>query len=56
MLAGGSDGNFPIRIMSFGPLYWIDAQEFDPIKYFTSIEDARDQCPDEAWHCISERI
>ena len=36
----GGYGEFPINILNFGPLYWVSAQEFDPIKYFKTIEDA----------------
>jgi hypothetical protein len=36
----GSCGRFPISIMSCGPMYWVEAQEFDPIKYFKSKEEA----------------
>lgn len=38
----GSNGSFPITIKKFGPLYWVDAQEFDNIKYFKSYEEASD--------------
>jgi hypothetical protein len=38
----GSYGEFPIDIYQFGPLYWVSAQEFDPIKYFETSEDAID--------------
>jgi hypothetical protein len=31
---------FPILIKSFGPIHWVEAQEFDPIKYFKSASDA----------------
>ena len=36
----GGYGAYPIEIKSFGPVFWIDAQEFDPIGYFKSSEDA----------------
>ena len=36
----GSYGEFPIHILNFGPLYWVDAQEFDSIVYFKSVDDA----------------
>jgi hypothetical protein len=36
----GGSGEFPIDIYNFGPIYWVSAQEFDPIKYFDSYEDA----------------
>jgi hypothetical protein len=36
----GDYGEFPIRILQFGPLFWVEAQEFDSIKYFNSAEDA----------------
>ena len=36
----GGYGEFPIEILNFGPLYWISAQDFDPIKYFKTFEDA----------------
>jgi hypothetical protein len=38
----GSYGEFPINIYQFGPLFWVSAQEFDPIKYFVTAEDAID--------------
>ncbi len=34
------DGEFSINIMNFGPLYWVEAPEFDLIGYFKSEEDA----------------
>jgi hypothetical protein len=39
----GSAGEFPINIMRFGTVYWIEAPEFDDIGYFDSVESAR-QC------------
>ena len=36
----GGNGKYPIEIRSFGPLFWIEAQEFDPIKYFKSFDEA----------------
>lgn len=36
------DGEYPIDILNFGPLYWVHAQEFDPITYFKSFEDAEE--------------
>ena len=36
----GSYGEFPIDILNFGHLYWVSAQEYDPIQYFKTIEDA----------------
>ena len=38
----GGNGEFPIDIFNFGPLYWVHAQEFDPIEYFKSYEDAEE--------------
>ncbi len=35
-----SDDCFPICIRSFGPIHWVEAQEFDPIKYFKSSNEA----------------
>jgi hypothetical protein len=35
-----SDDCFPICIRSFGPIHWVEAQEFDPIKYFKSSSEA----------------
>lgn len=40
LIGMGGYGEFPISIMNFGPLYWVDAQEFDSIEYFSSKEDA----------------
>ena len=37
----GSHGEFPIDIMNYGPIYWVSAQEFDPIKYFKTFDDAK---------------
>jgi hypothetical protein len=36
---GGYD-EFGINIMKFGGVYWIEAQEFDDIGYFSSEDDA----------------
>jgi hypothetical protein len=36
----GDNGEFPINIMHFGPLYWVSAQEFDAVKYFETAEEA----------------
>lgn len=39
---GRSNGDcFPILIKSLGPVFWVDAQEFDRIGYFRSLSDAR---------------
>ncbi len=35
-----SDDCFPICVRSFGPIHWVEAQEFDPIKYFKSSSEA----------------
>jgi hypothetical protein len=37
----GNGGEFPINIMKFGNVYWIDATEFDPIGYFATLKAAR---------------
>lgn len=34
------DDCFPICVRSFGPIHWVEAQEFDPIKYFKSSSEA----------------
>lgn len=36
----GGYGEFPIEIFHFGPLFWVSAQEFDPIKYFKTADEA----------------
>ena len=36
----GDAGSFPINILRFGPVYWIDAMEFDSIGYFETLENA----------------
>jgi hypothetical protein len=36
----GGYGEYPIEIRSFGPLFWVAAQEFDPIEYFKSFDEA----------------
>lgn len=45
--AGGYDHYFNIEIQSFGPVFWIQASEFDDIGYFGSeteaVEHARDE-------------
>ena len=38
----GGNGEYLIEIFNFGPLYWVHAQEFDPIAYFKSFEDAEE--------------
>lgn len=40
LIGDGGNGAFSIDIMGLGPLYWIDAQEFDPIQFFKTFEDA----------------
>jgi hypothetical protein len=36
------DETFPINVMEFGIVFWIEAPEFDDIGYFYTLEDARD--------------
>jgi len=36
----GDYDEFPISILNFGPLYWVQAQEFDSIQFFSTKEDA----------------
>ncbi len=31
---------FAIRIIKMGPVFWVEATEFDPIRYFSSLEGA----------------
>jgi len=38
----GPDGEFPVRIMGYGPLYWIDPEGQDRIGYFLSLDSAVD--------------
>lgn len=38
----GSGGEFPVRIMGYGPLYWIDPEGQDRIGYFLSLDSAVD--------------
>jgi hypothetical protein len=38
--AGGYEHYFNIEIQSFGPVYWIQASEFDDIGYFGSEKEA----------------
>jgi len=38
--AWGGYGDFGIEIMKFGPMYWIQAAEFDPICFFKTSNDA----------------
>lgn len=40
LIGNGCYGEFPIHIMKFGPLFWVNAQEFDPIGYFKEKESA----------------
>jgi hypothetical protein len=39
---GAYDDEFPINIMKFGNVYWIDALEFDGIGYFATFKAAKD--------------
>ena len=39
---GAYDEQFPISVMRFGPIYWVEANEFDPIGYFKSQEHAEE--------------
>jgi hypothetical protein len=36
----GDYDEFPISILNFGPLFWVEAQEFDSIQFFSTKEDA----------------
>jgi hypothetical protein len=38
----GSYDAFPINVMQFGDVYWIEAPEFDDIGYFSSKQEAMD--------------
>lgn len=38
----GGNGPFPIYIKNFGPLFWVHANEFDPIQFFKTFKDALD--------------
>ena len=40
--SGGPEHGFDIEIRSFGPLYWIHANEFDDIGYFASEKEAHE--------------
>ncbi|MCS5488909.1 hypothetical protein [Algoriphagus limi] len=40
ILGEGSYGEFPISVLNYGPVFWIEAQEFDSIGYFRSKDDA----------------
>jgi hypothetical protein len=43
-LAGWSsayDDTFPINVMQFGSVFWIEAEEFDDIGYFDTLEEAK---------------
>jgi hypothetical protein len=43
-LAGWSsacDDTFPINVMQFGSIFWIEAPEFDDIGYFDTLEEAK---------------
>jgi hypothetical protein len=33
---------FPINVMQFGSVFWIEAPEFDDIGYFDTLEEAKD--------------
>jgi len=44
-LAGWSSADndtFPINVMQFGSVFWIEAPEFDDIGYFDTLEEAKD--------------
>jgi hypothetical protein len=44
-LAGRSracNDTFPINVMQFGSVFWIEAPEFDDIGYFDTLEEAKD--------------
>jgi hypothetical protein len=38
----GNAGAFSIIVVQFGPIYWIEAGEADPLGYFETLEQARD--------------
>ena len=40
--SSASDDTFPINVMQFGSVFWIEAQEFDDIGYFDTLEEAKD--------------
>jgi hypothetical protein len=46
--AYGGYGPFTISIQNFGPLFWVEAPEFDRIKYFATLDDAF-SCADEEY-------
>jgi hypothetical protein len=45
--AGGYEHYFNIEIQSFGPVYWIQASEFDDIGYFGSEKEAVEHAREE---------
>ncbi len=45
--AGGCEHYFNIEIKAFGPVYWIQAPEFDDIGYFGSEKEAVEHAREE---------
>ena len=45
--AGGCEHYFNIEIQSFGPVFWIQASEFDDIGYFGSEKEAAEHAREE---------
>ena len=45
--AGGYENYFNIEIQSFGPVFWIQASEFDDIGYFGSEKEAAEHAREE---------
>jgi hypothetical protein len=47
LLGRGSFGAFPIDVCQFGPVFWVKAQEFDLVGYFSTLEEASEVAKDE---------
>jgi hypothetical protein len=52
--SGGPDLEFDIEIQSFGPVFWIQANEFDDIGYFATEKEAHEYALEEYAPYIGE--
>ena len=52
--SGGPEHEFDIEIQSFGPVFWIQANEFDDIGYFATEREAHEYALEEYAPYIGE--
>lgn len=52
----GGEGEFPLNIIRFGPVFWIQAPEFDDIGFFDSLKEAIEVAESEFADFIAEYL